>query len=309
MAPKVAKRRCFVIGLGAQTAPEGWTFSELVSQAFADHPEYEVFYDFEYRVRYPMNSQIMDFLKTADLVIADITKENDITMYLVGIREMLGTGPIIFLASDDVRDRVRRLIQNEFIEYDPLKPVGPYRNDLSLAIGAVPQSFKPRYEESVKPKTQARQLAKRVGEIADAIAELRINSVAEHVEQLRSISEELRQQQGVSTEELHAVTKRTISVLAEIDAAISSSKLAKLIVSGALAALVTSGGIGAAAVFSLSMAVWQGPGFFKQAVSKFRGQLPPTKRVASRTSSPTSSAPRVSRRRARPSGGAKGKAE
>ena len=306
-----AKRRCFVIGpIAREEGVREWFCRDLIEGAFADHPEYELLYDFDYRARYPVNSYIVDFLTTADLVIADISEENDTTMYMVGFREALGAGPIVFLAAGEVRDRLRRLVQNKFIEYDPIKPVGPYRNELSLEIAAARETFTPRFGRPASPKSQAKQLAKKVNEVAEAISELRINSAAEYVEQLHAISEELGQyKSAISNDELHDITKRIISVLAQIDSVVASSRLGKLIVSGAIAALVTKSGLGAAAVFSLSIAVWEGPSFFKSAVNKYLGKGRPAKSAVPRTSSRRSSAPRGSRRRARRSGDAPDKAE
>ncbi|HMG80693.1 MAG TPA: hypothetical protein VK591_18560, partial [Xanthobacteraceae bacterium] len=106
--------------------------------------------------------------------------------------------------------------------------------------------------------------------IAKAIADLRINSISEYVEQLQAVGHELRRQPETAPEEqLPEATKAILRILSQIDHVIGSSRLGKLVLAGAIAGLATGGGLAAAAVFTLSLAIWDGPAAFKAAIDKF----------------------------------------
>jgi hypothetical protein len=62
---------------------------------------------------------------------------------------------------------------------------------------------------------------------------------------------------------------KALKILGSLDQIIGSSRLGKLIISGALAGMVTGGGLPAAIVFGLSLAVWEGPDAFKNALKDY----------------------------------------
>jgi hypothetical protein len=219
--------------------PTNWTalISRLVvSPALARFPEFELATLHQLESPDFITSRLIKNVHSADLVIADLTGLSQNVLYSVGIRQTLAR-PIILIATENT-DYVFDLSGERLIEYpltDPAKAV----EQLTAAISSIP------FDAGRGLSHQ--DLARRVAAIADGISELRINSLSEYVQELREISGLLKAEEPELKKDVADLTNQVLSVLAQIDRIIGSSKLGKLVVSGALAALVAQGGMASAA--------------------------------------------------------------
>jgi|tagenome__1003787_1003787.scaffolds.fasta_scaffold20887904_2 hypothetical protein len=241
----------------------------------------------------------IDRIRNADIVIADIKGNNPKVAYQIGVRHSADR-PTLHITSDPTSlPEVFRYRQ--FFSYFVFKDATSTRRMLKSIIERA-DYFASELCGARRPTFFSDSLSDRIITIADGISELRINSIAPYVDQLRKISEELRDQSHADGSKDDLVDQ-ILKILSSIDEMIGSSRLGKLVVSGALAALVTGGGLAAAAVFSLSIAAWEGPKYFRAALDKYLSEKKAalSKPAGSRRSSPKPSAPRGSQRRTRPS--------
>jgi hypothetical protein len=240
---------------------------QLIEPALADYPEVS---HLGYVGVLPDTSRtsVAKELGSHGLVIADLTYLSNAELQVAAERQISGRPTILLLASNTFVPPID-ISQARWIIYEPEIPAKS-RNTLSLEIGRLlGGSFgHPKHVPS-------KELATRVDAVAGALADLRINSLAEHIEQLRFISDQLRKPESeADIQEVSDLTNKVLAILGEIDRVIGSSHLGKLVISGALAALVTGGGLAAATVFTLSIAVWDGPAAFKAAMEKLNSPKP-----------------------------------
>jgi hypothetical protein len=88
----------------------------------------------------------------------------------------------------------------------------------------------------------------------------------------RELQAHEEESESVVKDDISELTNQVLYVLSQVDHLIGSSKLGKLVLAGAIAGLATGGGLAAAAVFTLSIAVWDGPAAFKAAVEAYTKQ-------------------------------------
>jgi hypothetical protein len=91
----------------------------------------------------------------------------------------------------------------------------------------------------------------------DSIANLRINSAGEQVQELRAISQEIR---GLpdDTSALKDVAARALPILTHLFDALGTERGAQVIIAGATAGILAAGGWSSVAVYGLTLAAWQG---------------------------------------------------
>ncbi|MCA1530415.1 hypothetical protein [Bradyrhizobium yuanmingense] len=237
-------------------------------------------------------------------MIADLTFLNPHTLYELGVRHAL-QAPVIHMQLEEyvlpfdvasyrsvvfslrTPDNVREAQQElevairDFLEVEsPVSnPVTDARARMTLTPSWEHKSASPIPAPASKSLSlkQRNDYADRIETVAFAIGELRINSISEEVQQLLSIASDLRKsEEGAPAEQIQDLTDKILLVLAQIDKVVGSSRLGKLALSGALAALVTGGGLSSVAVFSLSLAVWEGPEFFRGALEKYLSSRRPS---------------------------------
>lgn len=277
---------------------------EVIVPALSLFPEYDVRY--EDRCYLEADYDPNDIIVSADLVIADLTAPDLDTYHALGIRHATERNTIVLTAVPRANEVATW--PGHYSILCRLDNPEIARNNLIRLIRSFTNDPPPRLSRRVS----SRVLADRIEEIATAIAELRINSTSEHIEKLHEISRHLKQQGDSADRNLiHDTMQQVLSIIQHIDEIVGSTKLGKLVISGALAGLVAGGGAPAAAVFGLSLAVWQGSDYFKAALDKYLlgKRAAPTKRAAPRRPAPKPSAPRGSRRHSRRSGEEKDKAE
>lgn len=130
----------------------------------------------------------------------------------------------------------------------------------------------------------ASELADRIDATANAVADLRINSVGQIVDELRSISKSFRGELVRDlpftdiVQDAREPLKTALISISQIFDVIDSSRTASMIVAGCVAALVGGvGGWSSALCFNLALASWHGKEAFIAAVNR----LGPLKKIAS----------------------------
>jgi nucleoside 2-deoxyribosyltransferase len=270
------KKICFVIGpLGATGSDTrnraDWLYKEVIEAALADFPDYELQRAGDFLAAGRIDDQIVNAICTADIVVADLTNNNPNVLFEVGVRQATGK-PMILFASHR-RELPFQLRDTRYIQYLYPTDKNVIRNFLSNLLSDIIDSTRDDLApQSATQQARRQELARRVDSIASALADLRLNSLAAYVEELREVARDLNTQQTNQQDTLmpaENLTDKVLLILAKIDQAIGSTRIGKLVISGALAGLVTGGGVSAAAVFGLSLAVWEGPDFFKDAINKY----------------------------------------
>jgi hypothetical protein len=238
---------------------------ELIEPAVAQFPQIDLVLGYDPSDGWTGYSPLED-LVAADLIIADITVPDPEIMLQIGITHG-GNKPLILLVSEDAIVPTT-LHGIRFLSY---KHAPDIHDSLVAEIAEIIANEARQSHGGVA--TSVEDLAIRIEAIATGISDLRINSLAEYVQQLNQIGQEVRAVEGDSPQpETSRLTARVLHILLQIDQVLGSSKLAKLVLSGALAGLVTGGGLGSAAVFTLSLAVWDGPAAFKAAIEAWSKQ-------------------------------------
>jgi hypothetical protein len=213
---------------------------------------------------------IVNQVLNADLVIADVSFSDANTFYELGMRHMAMTPVIHMLEDNQTAPFDVALYRAIIFSFNTAADIEKAQNDLNAWLEIIEREIAGRQTPPPSSTKTPANLAARVDEIAKAIADLRINSISEYVDQLQAVGRELRRQTETSPEErLPEATKAILRILSQIDHVIGSSRLGKLVLAGAIAGLATGGGLAAAAVFTLSLAIWDGPAAFKAAIEKF----------------------------------------
>jgi hypothetical protein len=268
------RKICFVIGPGENLDAQGrekadWLRGNVIEPAIAAFPEYEL----SFGNGYGGGTNDPDLIQRADLVVADLTGNQPITLYEIGQRDAAG-GDAISLTIGRMIYPTMPSVRRQHVECSYPDGALEAREILISRIKMLkdwPDTRESLVEGSSNTRPFSTQvMATRIAEIADAIDHLRVNSTASYVDELRKISEQLRvpKSEPVSPHDASALTSKILYILAQIDEVVGSSNLGKLAISGAIAALVTGGGLASAAVFTLSLAVWDGPAAFRVAVEK-----------------------------------------
>lgn len=129
----------------------------------------------------------------------------------------------------------------------------------------------PRSSKGRLPQQTRAELAHRVSEVATSIADLRLNSLAEHVATLEQIAEELRAHPNPDNESLSKTKEaalKALKVLAGVIDILGTRRGARVLVSGAVAGLVGIGGWAPVVAFTITMAAWEGKDAFMAALQK-----------------------------------------
>jgi hypothetical protein len=264
----MAKKRCFIVGeIRATQTPERktamWLINEIVQPVIRENfPDFDVHHVEMVLQQEHINKEILDNLTHAELVIANLSGANPMMLYQVGIRHATGL-PIILIAS--TRDRpLFDLKESRYIAFKPSGGVVHVRAALKAeiervlaeaALAPTPTPYTP------STKRSRLELAQRVDTIADSIASFRINSVSEQVLQLRAISQEIR---GLpdDTSALKDVAVRALPILTHLFDALGTERGAQVIIAGAVAGILGAGGWPSVAIYSLTLAAWQGKDTF-----------------------------------------------
>ena|SRR5947209_1612640 len=270
---------------------------KVIGPALARFPEYKILYRSALHVAHDPDPR--ELLFNADLVIADLTASSARALHDLGVRHATERD-VISLAPYSLHEDLMW----------PGQPAVLCRQDnLDLArenLVTVIRGMTSNRVRKTRRRVSPTDFADRIEEIAEAIKLTRINSTAEHVEQLLRISHDLRSQsEQLEERAINALTNQALLILQNLDELIGSSKLGKLVISGALAGLVSGGGVSAAAIFGLSIAVWEGSDYFRIALNKYLSG----KKVSSQPSRRGSFAPRISRHRGQVSGDVTDKAK
>jgi len=275
-----SKRVCFVIGpmdgLDARVTSD-WLYRELIPKALADFPEFELMRADQLMHMNPVSDQIIEQLRTADLVIANLSPPNANTLYEIGVRHAT-TKPIIFLASGRY-ELPFALSSSKVVQYKTSEDLNQTRNALANAIiSALTDDFVPqrktsrRRERSEQITARRLELSDRVEKVAESIASLRINTLGEYVEQLHQISQELKRpvSSSISARATQKSATKALAILPKLYEALGTKRGAQIIVAGAVSGIVALGGWPMVTAYVLTLAVWQGPTAFREAVKKLR---------------------------------------
>ena len=189
------KKLCFFIGeMGAtktsHRARYGWLHHEIIEPVIiSDFPEFEL--RRSPMVRNPKDVQLNE-LTNANLVIVDMTNttEDPNIVYQVGWRHIFKR-PIVHITSTDLRftkgESTRDFKSIRFVVADDKGHDEQIRKALKTEIAtALSEDFSGALSQTQFANKE--ELSRRVEEVADAISQLRLNSLSEHVEQLREIA-------------------------------------------------------------------------------------------------------------------------
>lgn len=270
------KKLCFIVGeIGATKTPERktamWLLNAIVEPVMkASFPEFEVRHTEMVLEQEHISKEILDNLTHAELVIANLSGATPVTLYQVGVRHATGL-PMILMAS--TRDRpVFDLPQTRYIAFKPRGGVVQVRAALKdeiervLAEALASPAPKPPAQS---PKKSRIELAERVETVANAIASLRLNSVNEHVQQLREISQEIRGLSDVNdTALLKDVAARALPILTHLFDTLGTQQGAQVIIAGAVAGILGAGGWPSVVIYGLTLAAWKGRDAFMAALGK-----------------------------------------
>jgi hypothetical protein len=282
------KKRCFVIGeidASKERKTAMWLLDEIVKPVItANFPEFDVRHAEMILAQEHINKEILDNITHAELVIVNLSGATPNTLYQVGLRHATGL-PIILMSS--TRDRpLFDLPDTRYIAFRPRGGVAHVRDELKqeiervLAEALVEPTPKPLARSSQKSRLE---LARRVDIVANAIAKLRINSLGEHVQELREISQDIRQlSDSDDTSSLKGVATRALPVLTHLFDALGTQQGAQVIIAGAVAGILGAGGWPTAAIYGLTLAAWQGKDAFMAALGKL-----PKNPISTRSSGPS----------------------
>lgn len=119
------------------------------------------------------------------------------------------------------------------------------------------------------------EVSRKLDAISNAIDGLRINKLADSVDALRSISQELSLMATDSVFEdcNDSITLKIVRKLGIVLEAAEGIVSVQIVIAGAVASIATGGGFPAALVFALSMAALKGGDAFSKAIDSISGQL------------------------------------
>jgi hypothetical protein len=273
------KKLCFVIGpLDNPEYEDGaskWLMTKVISPVIKSHfPAFKIQRSLSQEGE--TSPKTLNILKSADLVIADVTKSYADTLYQVGIRNStrrplvnVVVGPSEFNVINLSHIRLDRYTE----AYQEVDLNGP-REYLRVAITRSLEEFKHTSSASSFDLTRnVGQLADRIDIIADSLSLLRINSLDDQITQLREISRQVRSlsptKRAASIENITIKALRIISTLFDV---LGSKKGAQVIIAGATAGILGSSGWPTAEIFTITLAAWHGKEAFLAAVKKFGGR-------------------------------------
>jgi response regulator RpfG family c-di-GMP phosphodiesterase len=129
---------------------------------------------------------------------------------------------------------------------------------------------------AIKPLERLYLVSDRIDNVAASMEALRINSVAEHVDSLRSLSEQIRENIGQTAQRGRSPTKsevrtqagRALPILESIYNVLGTERGAQTIIAGAVAGVIGAAGWPAVTAYSLTMAAWMGKDAFATALKK-----------------------------------------
>jgi hypothetical protein len=273
------KKLCLVIrDLGATKTPEraraAWLSREIIEPVItANFPEFEI-------RRAPMilspedaESKILRDLYNADLVIADMINDDPTTMYQLGVRHMTKR-PIVHITSSDGLVTGARMWRDwksiRFIIANQDDDIRRTRENLKAEIDrALQEGIVESLPSAKLTRPNKRELAARVDKVAAAIAELRINSASEYVEQLNEISAEIsRLPHSEDIPSVRDISARALRVLTHLFDALGTKRGAQVILAGAVGGIMSAGGWPAVTTYALTLAVWHGKHAFLAALDK-----------------------------------------
>ncbi len=127
------------------------------------------------------------------------------------------------------------------------------------------------------------EISARIAEVADSIAERRINAAGEYVETLREVAEQVAAletarspEDPISDPQLRELLDKALQALGALFERAGTEMGTKLLISGATAGILgTVAGGSTTAIFAMCSAAWLGPDAFKAAVAKFGGATCP----------------------------------
>ena len=180
--------------------------------------------------------------------------------------------PILVVVDDNDLDN--RELALEF-GATALLPIMDRRDFPERLIAALSELFPP-HKPSNSPTDRLETLAERVEAVASGLAELRINSDEANnaIASLRAVAAGIRgeaKRKGIdptSLGDMQREAKRVLPLLLTFYESSTARRAAQMIVSGAIAWVLATGWP-AAAVFSVSMAAWEGEDSLRKAIETF----------------------------------------
>jgi DNA-binding response OmpR family regulator len=112
---------------------------------------------------------------------------------------------------------------------------------------------------------RAKLMSSRILSIAAGMRALRINAIADEIEQLETIAQSL-DAAAIDIPKLRRQTLQILPIFANVLETVGSERGAQMVVAGAVAGLVSLGGWPAVTAYTLSMAAWHGKEAFIEAV-------------------------------------------
>jgi hypothetical protein len=214
-------------------------------------------------------------MATADLVITDVTEVSRGVSYQLGVRSSVGK-PLILIAEGD---SPFYSAEHAALQYSLAKnqPDAELVEELATLIGiklAVATTTKStaiqkRNEEHVKRL----DLAKRIEETAEYLRNLRMNSLADAIDDLESIATELKDPlQPHPPSELKQVAARVMEIFTRISGQLANTRGSRIALSGAVGLILGGSGWPAVTAMAISLAYWDGRDTFLKAVSSIWGK-------------------------------------
>jgi hypothetical protein len=197
-------------------------------------------------------------INEADLVIASLQGFPEEIINGFASRQLIGL-PTVLMAATGVK-----LSANEaelrHLTFDQNADVDINRGALTREIERVLQPYAPA--TMTKGKLE---LAQRVITVADAIANLRINSLGDYVQELRGIGQQIRELPDEAGG-LNELSVRALRIVANLFDALGTEQGAQVIIAGAAAGILGAGGWSSAVIFGLTLAAWKGKDAFMAAL-------------------------------------------
>jgi len=225
-----------------------------------------------------ISSQLIEEIRSADLVIADLTGLSPSGYFELGARDSLAL-PNVFIAEEDyvmavdVRDflLVRYPFQNSPATAGDQSTV----DSLVKAIREALDSQRRRSGPSLAPlkgapKEQRLELAERIDEATHAISLLRINSIGGDLAELHAIARDLRNVPDEKTPSaLQDAANAFLKVIVRIADQLATVRGSRIVIAGGLGLVVGGAGWPAVTAMGLSLAFWEGKEAFLKGLERF----------------------------------------
>jgi hypothetical protein len=263
------KKLCLVLGpISAtkteQRASSGWLRRDVIEPVMAENfPEYE----FRRMTEFDNQEANMADVLNADLVIADLSTTNPNTLFELGLRHSTLLPTVHMASEEETEIAYFDLTLFHIIKFTPRKDPEATRRALKNAID---QALADNPSSPARPRSDRRELVQRLEIVTTAIANLRINSLSEHIDELREISEELKHHSDSENEptSVRDIALRALPILTHLFDALGSKQGAQVIIAGAVTGILGAGGMSSATIFALTLAVWQGKDAFVAALDR-----------------------------------------